>query len=133
MRRVETLTSFIGYAGLAITGSFVAVNLLQYEVGVDLPWNPWDTLLDATENTPGRIPVDLLILFGPVIAIAAFLLPMLKISFGGDDQQIVTVFVRRTSLTRIVVIAASVGVMAILGTYLFFENLPCILGEQVTC
>ncbi len=133
MQRVETVASLVGYVGLAITASFVAVNVLQYNVGIELPWNPWDTLLDATDGSPTRYALDLAILFGPLVALAAFFLPMLKISFGGENEQVVTVVVRKTSGTKVALITVSLGVMAILGTYLIFENLPCFIGEQVTC
>lgn len=133
MQRTHTMTSVIGYLVLAVPASFVAVNVLRYVVGVDLPWDPWETLLDATEDSPARYALDLMIVFGPVIAFAAFFIPMLKVSFGGENEQLVTVVVRKTSRTKVIFVAASVGVLGILGTYLFFENLPCILGEQLSC
>lgn len=133
MQPKTMITLLIGSIFLGISGLFVAVNLIQYQFGIDLPWNPFDKILDSTQGTPLRIVFDSVIILGPVVAVAFFFLPYIKIRWRPGEDEITSIVLYKVGTLSLVLIALSALVVGSLGLYVIAENLPCLIGQQVSC
>jgi hypothetical protein len=126
-------TALIAAAILALPVLFVVFNLLEYGAGIALPWNPFDSLSSAIYRTPWRYVYDGAIVFSPLVALALVFLPQLRITRGSAETELATIVIRKLSRPAVVLTILSLLVIGILGTYLISENLPCLLGQQISC
>lgn len=126
-------TTLIGAAVFAIPAGFVLANVLQYVVGLPLPWNPYAALSDAVQGTPLRYVYDLVIVGSPVAAFGLLLLPNLHVSRSQLEGELANIVIRRGTAPVMLLMLGCVLVLAIMGVYFFSENLPCILGQQLSC
>ena len=132
--RENALAKAIGFALLLVPVLFVTLKVLQYGIGVAIPWNPFDAIYDTPDHTALTYSFDALILFGPLLALAMLVPPLVKIAWGGNNGAFaITLTLFPGSRATIGLIAVSVATIAILGAYLLIENLPCILGQQTQC
>ncbi len=117
---------------LIVPVSFIVINVLQYEMGVPIPWNPFDRIYEPGGPPLLRLAADAVIVLGPVAAVGILTLQFLGVEWGGEDR-ILAIVIRRGS--RLAIVLTGVGLLAllILGLYLLGENLPCLLGQQLTC
>jgi hypothetical protein len=113
----------VGTLLLAIPLLFVGLNVLEYEMGIAVPWNPFNSLLDSASGLV-RIFFEGMIIFGPLLAIGAFLLPNVQFRWKPSEDEIAAIGIRRVSGLSLVLTALSVLVLLILGIYLVGENLP---------
>ncbi len=121
-------------AGLLILPlGFVLVNVLQYELGIPVPWNPYNSVYDQITGTSWTRLFDAVILLSPVIALLLVVLSQVRIS-GGEGEAVLARFeILKASRLAYVVVGISVALLGVMGLYLVFENLPCLLGQQVIC
>ena len=134
MVRQNSLATAVGSAFLVVPVLFIVANVLEYEIGVALPWNPFDAIYGGRDHTAWTYFLDALIVFGPVLGFATLLAPITRVMWHVDRGGVaVTVNVRRGGWVTLGLIDLSVTATAILGAYLVAENLPCILGQQVKC
>jgi hypothetical protein len=122
----------IGAVTLAISLLFVGLNILEYELGIAISWNPFNSVLDSASG-PARYLLEGLIVFGPLLAIGAFLLPHLQFRWKPSEEEIAAIGIRRLGGLSLLLTALAILVLLILGIYLVGENLPCILGERLSC
>ena len=107
------------------TGYFILINLLN-EIGIADPYNASQPLLEnlGIRQSLGWN-INLLISFGPIIALIISVFQVLKIKFHFSKEQID--FSARLQLKwfPLLVAALSAGLLAILFIYLFAENCNC--------
>ena len=133
VERKSIIAISVGTTFLAVPSLFVAVNILQYVVGINLPWNPFDAIYEGTGHTPLSYFFDGVIVFGPVAALAAYLLSLTNITLSWREDRLLTVVVHKGSGLALVLIGVCLLVLGIMAAYLVAENLPCILGQQTAC
>ena len=133
MQPKTKMAILIGTIFLGISAPFVGLNLIQYQIGIDLPWNPFDKLLASTQGTPLRIVFDAVILLGPAVAVALFLLPYIEFRWKPGEGEVAAIVIHKVEGLSIFLIGLCVLVLGILGLYLIGENLPCLIGQQVSC
>jgi hypothetical protein len=118
---------------LVLPFGFVLVNVLQYELGIPIPWNPYDSVYDQISGTSWTHLFDAVMLFSPIAAVTLVVMSQIRIS-GGDDKAVLSrVEIRKASRMAYVVVGTSVALLGVMGLYVVFENLPCLLGQQVIC
>ncbi len=126
-------TTLAGAAVLVIPTGFVLVNVLQYIVGVPVAWNPYQALLESARATPWRYLVELVILASPLAAFALMILPSVRVARSRVEGELASIVIRRGSTPALLLMGGCLLVLAIMGIYLVGENLPCILGQAVSC
>ncbi len=126
-------STLIGAAVFAVPAGFVLANVLQYVVGIPLPWNPYAALSDAVQGTPWRYLYELVIVASPIAAFGLLLLPNVHISRSQLEGELANIVIRRGTASVMLLMLGCVLVLAIMGAYFFSENLPCILGQQISC
>lgn len=132
-RNLMSKRALVAAAVLVFPFLFVVVNLLQYGAGLTLPWNPFDRLQGLLYPTPWRRVYDLGIILSPMLALALLVLPQLRITRGGEETELANIVIRKLSRPTLVLALLSLLVFAILGMYLISENLPCLLGQRISC
>ena len=107
------------------TGYFILINLLN-EMGIVGPYNASQSLLEnlGIRQSLGWN-INLLIAFGPVIALAISLFQVLKIKFHFSKEQIDFSAQLKLKWFPLLVAALSAGFLVILLIYLFAENCNC--------
>lgn len=134
MARENALTTTLGSAFLAVPLLFIAVNILEYELGVPVPWNPFESIYEGSDHTPLRFFFDALIVFGPLAGLAVLVVPLTRINWSlNRDGVAFSISVRRGGAVTLGMIAVGITAIAVLGTYVVAENLPCILGREIRC
>ena len=134
MARENALTTTLGSAFLAVPLLFIAVNVLKYELGVPLPWNPFDSIYEGIGHTPLTFFFDALIVFGPLAGLAFLVVPLTRIDWSLNRNEIAfSISVRRGGPVTLGIIAIAITAIAVLGAYVVAENLPCILGREMRC
>ena len=86
MARDNILATALGSALLAVPMLLIVVNVLEYEIGIAVPWNPFDLIYESGHNTPLTFSFDGLIVLGPVVGLAALFAPLTDTSFGGQER-----------------------------------------------
>ena len=128
------LSSVAGFLLLLLPALFIALNVLEYELGIPIAWNPFDAIYDGRESSLLTYIVDALIVLGPVLGVAALVIPLTRVRLNSDGHGFaLTVAVQKTGRGYIGLIVLSVSTIVVMGMYLVAENLPCILGQQTTC
>jgi hypothetical protein len=121
-------------AGLLVLPlGIVLVNVLEYELGIPVPWNPYDRVYAQISGTSWPHLFDAVILFSPVVALLAVVLSQVRISGGEGKAMLARIEIRSASRSVCAVVGISVALLGVMGLYLVFENLPCLLGQQVIC
>jgi len=53
---------------------------------------------------------------------------------GGDGEAVLSrIEIRKASRLAYVVVGTGVALLGVMGLYVMFENLQCLLGQQVIC
>jgi hypothetical protein len=123
----------VGVVVLAFPALFAVLNILQYQMGVGLPWNPFEALYARLGSGLASDALDMAIAASPLLALALFLLPSVSVRIRPGDDQLASVVIHKTSRAELALIAACLLVVAVFIAYLAAENLPCLLGQQLTC
>lgn len=118
---------------LVLPFGFVLVNVLQYELGVPIPWNPYDSVYNQISGTSWRHLFDAAILLSPIVALLMVVLSQVRISGGEGRAVLARVEIQRASRLAYVVVGTSVALLVVMGLYFVFENLPCLLEQPVVC
>jgi hypothetical protein len=104
---------------------FIIANLLN-ETGIPGPYNLIDSFV---ENAGGKVPlgwnINLLILFGPIVAILLTIFQFMKIEFHFSKEEFLLHFSILKRWFPIVVAAVSVAVLASIFFYMLGENCNC--------
>ena len=112
-------------AGLLVVPlGFVLVNVLQYELGIPVPWNPYDSVYTQISGTSWAYLFDAVILFSPIIAFLIVLLSQTRISGGEGKAALARIEIRSASKLAYAVVGISVALLGAMGLYLVVENLP---------
>ena len=128
------LSSVISFLLLLVPALFISVNVLEYELGIPIAWNPFEAIYDGGESSLLTYTVDASIVLGPVLAVAVLVIPLTRVRLDSDRHGFaLTITVHKSTWAHIGLIVLSVLTIAVMGTYLVAENLPCILGQQTTC
>ncbi len=105
------------------TAYFIFISVLKYEMGIN---SPFDSLAPFLERTGIREAIgwniNLLILFGPVVALGLTLLQVLKIEWHISKEEFIFHFTVKKRWFPLLVIAFSVSLLAILTLYMIGEN-----------
>lgn len=134
MAQEKAVTTTIGSAFLAVPLVFIAANILEYELGVPVPWNPFDAIYEGRHHTPLTFFFDALIVLGPVAGLVVLVAPLTHINWSLNSNGFAfSISVRRGGAVTFGVIAIAITAIAVLSTYLVAENLPCILGREIRC
>lgn len=118
---------------LVLPLGFVLVNVLQYELGIPVPWNPYDSLYTQIGGTSWTYLFDAVILFSPIVAFLIVILSQVRISGGEGTGVLARIEIRSASRLAYAIVGISVALLGVMGLYLMFENLPCLLGQQAIC
>jgi hypothetical protein len=132
MKNTTTWTR-VSYLLLLVPFVFVVVNVSIYVLGIGGVFDGLRTLFDRVQDAGFGLMLDILLVFGPPVAFGLNVLALLDITLRPDDGSLLNIRVRKGTTGQYVVIAVGVLVMAILGTYLLFENGPCFFGGQANC
>ena len=106
------------------TAYFICISILKYEIGIDAPFDSIAPFLErmGIKETPGWN-VNLLILFGPVIAFLLTTFQVLKIDWLFTKEQFDFHFAIRKKWFPLLVAGISGGLLSIVAIYLIGENL----------
>lgn len=108
------------------TAYFIAISVLKYELGVD---GPFDTIAPVLEQwgikeTLGWN-INLLILFGPIVAFLLTIFQLLSIRLQFTQNHFLFQIIVRKRWLPLLVAGISVSLLAILFIYLVGENCQC--------
>lgn len=133
MRQKQSLFQIIGIILLVYTGLFIVLNVLIYEVGLPISWNPY-AALHGRASTPFQSTLfDMSILFSPIIALVLFFIPSINIAFNPGNNQLATMSISKLNRGSMILLSFCILALAILGIYFMVENLPCLIGQQLSC
>ena len=125
--------ALLAAALLVVPFGFVLLNLLQYQLGIPVPWNPFNNVYDQISGTSWRYLFDAVMVFSPVAALMLVFFSQVRISVGQDEAVLARVEIQMASRLAYIVVGSSLAVLGVMGLYLAAENLPCLLGQQITC
>ena len=118
---------------MAMPALFIAVNVLEYELGIPIAWSPFHAVFDGNDSIVTYV-VNSLIVYGPVLGMASLLVPLFRVRWKTDEQGLaLTVSIRKTTWIHLGMTIVTMMTIAILGAYLLAENLLCLLGQQIAC
>ena len=108
------------------TTCFFLISVLKYGFGIDGPFDAITPFLEksAIRETPGWN-INLLILFGPVIASLLTIFQVLKLKWAFNQEDFQFQFAIKKRWFPILVGSFSLTLLAILFLYLFGENCKC--------
>ncbi len=109
------------------TAYFIAISFLKYELAIN---SPFDTIAPFLERTGIRESlgwnINLLIVFGPVLAFLLIVLQLLKIDWQFNKEQFDFHFTIKKRWFPLMIAGFSLSLLAILFIYLLGENCHCI-------
>ena len=108
------------------TAYFFAIAILKYELGVDAPFDAIAPLLESwgIKETLGWN-INLLILFGPLLAFLLTIFQLLGIRLQFTQNHFLFQITVRKKWLPLLVAGFSISLLAILFIYLFGENCNC--------
>ena len=119
--------TFVTGALLALPAAyFVSSAIMNYGLGIDWLWKPIEPIFEKPANKHFGWNINMLILFGPIIAllINALSLAYLRFEKVGNYFKL-EIYIRRNWLNIAVLIIAG-GSLAAMFIYLFFENMETV-------
>ena len=125
--------ALLAAALLVVPFGFVLLNVLQYQLGIPVPWNPFSSVYDQVSGTSWRYLFDAVMLFSPVAALMLLFFSQVRITVGQDQAVLARIEIRKASRLAYLVVGGSLAVLGVMGLYLVAENLPCLLGQQIGC
>ena len=109
------------------TAYFIAISFLKYELAIN---SPFDTIAPFLERTGIRESlgwnINLLIVFGPVLAFLLLILQLLKMDWQFNKEQFDFHFTIKKRWFPLLIAGFSLSLLAILFIYLLGENCHCI-------
>lgn len=131
MTRKEAVACTAGSIFLLYSFAFILFNVLYYSLGLNI-WNPF-LGLESAEPTLVNGLLNMLVVLGPAVALAFFLLPLLNVRLDIRGDQLATITVQRGSGLSLALMGLCLLAFGIFAVYLIAENLPCLLGAQAIC
>ena len=125
--------ALLAAALLVVPFGFVLLNVLQYQLGIPVPWNPFSSVYDQVSGTSWRYLFDAVMLFSPVAALMLLFFSQVRITVGQDQAVLARIEIRKASRLAYLGVGGSLAVLGVMGLYLVAENLPCLLGQQISC
>ena len=122
-RQQMSKVSLIAATILVLPLGFVLINVLQYELGIPIPWNPYEGVYDQISGTNWTYLFDAVILFSPIVAFLIVVLSRIKISGGEGKAVLARIEIRNASKLAYAVVGISVALLGVMGPYLVVENL----------
>ncbi len=129
MKQTTSRFNWVAVAALLLafpSAYFIAINILKEGFGVDGPYDAADPLLERVgikESMGWNI--NLLILFGPVLAIVLTVFQVLKFQFHFTKQDFQLYLSVQKRWFHLLIAAFSAGLLAILFFYMLGENCNC--------
>jgi len=105
---------------------FVLANVLNSNTGIDWLYKPIASIFDKPENKQFGWNINLLIVFGPVLAILLNAWSLLHIRFDTEAEFFRLEISVKRKWWNIALVLLSAGTMLCLCGYLFFENLATL-------
>lgn len=102
---------------------FMVAAFLHYEMGVSTLWQPIDPIFENPANKHFGWNINLLILFGPVLALLLNFFSIVKIKWQNEKDQVHLSFSIRKHWVNILIAAVAALVLASIFAYLVAENL----------
>ena len=102
---------------------FVVANVLNSELGLNWLYKPIAPIFDKPANKHFGWNINLLIVFGPLLAILLNAWSLLHIRFDKSVEYFRVEINIKRKWWNLALLIVAVGTMLCLGTYLFFENL----------
>jgi hypothetical protein len=129
MKQTISKSNLVTTLGLILaipTAYFIFISVLKYQFGINDPFDILQPSLERMEikNAIGWN-INLLILFGPVLAFLLTVLQVLRIKWEFTQQEFQFQFTIHKKWFPILVAAFSIGILAILFVYGFVENCNC--------
>ena len=105
------------------TAYFICISVLKYGLGIDAPFDAIAPLLErwGIKETLGWN-INLLILFGPLVAFVLTIFQVLNIRFQFTQNHFLFQFILKKRWLPLLVAAFSISLLAILFIYLLGEN-----------
>lgn len=132
MQRREATAIVLGIPFLLYSLAFVVANTLYYSLGLPV-WNPFVSLLESGDPSLLRALLNVLVLAGPGVALALFLLPHLDVRLAPRAEQLVIVTVHRGSRASLILIGLCLALFGVFALYFVAENFSCLIGRQPVC
>lgn len=101
---------------------FMVAAFLNYEMGISTLWQPIDPIFEKPANKHFGWNINLLILFGPVLAFLLNFFSIVKIKWQNEKDQMHLSFSIRKHWVNILIAAVAALVLASLFAYLIAEN-----------
>jgi hypothetical protein len=101
---------------------FMVAAFLNYEMGVSTLWQPIDPVFEKPANKHLGWNINLLILFGPVLAFVLNFFSIVKIKWQNEKDQVHLGFSIRKHWVNILIAAVAALVLASIFAYLVAEN-----------
>ena len=101
---------------------FMVAAFLYYEMGFSTLWQPIDPVFEKPANKHFGWNINLLILFGPVLALMLNFFSIVKIKWQNEKDQMHLSFSVRKHWVNILIAAVAVLVLASLFAYLIAES-----------
>ena len=128
-------TRWTFFAGILLAfpaAYFVSSAIMNYGLGIDWFWKPIEPIFEKPANRHFGWNINLLIIFGPIIAVMINVLSLAFIRFEKvDDYFKIQIFIRRNWL-NIMVLVIACGSLAAMFIYLFFENMETAKNSTVS-
>ena len=129
MKHTISKSNLVTTLGLILaipTAYFIFISVLKYQFGIN---NPFDILQPSLERMGIKNAIgwniNLLILFGPVLAFLLTVFQVLRINWEFTQQEFQFQFTIHKKWFPILVAAFSLGILAVLFAYGFAENCNC--------
>lgn len=125
--------------------SFIVANILKYGLGegslydgvfgsaFDMPFGTVEVGWLGIDVQPFEIIVNLLIIAGPLAALALTALASVDLELGRHDGRFTVAIAVRLERARLAVIVTSALLFGTLAGYVLIENLPCLVGGRLEC
>lgn len=124
---------YVSYAFLLVPLVFAFTNIGYYILGIENVFENIRSFFNWIETIGLNWLMDILIIFGPVIAIYLSLRAVIKIKLQPEENSWVHITVVRANQGYFLIIGISVMLMLIFGTYILVENGPCFFGGLSSC
>lgn len=111
---------------------FVPANFLRYEAGHPFLADVLDRVL-WPEAAWLQVLRDVLVMFGPVLAVALSGLSVLRVKLGRELGRLVGTVTLDLRWGYLAMLAMGAMLVAVLGAYFVVENWECLTGRQVIC
>ena len=121
---------FLNHRFALITGAllvfpafyFMVAAVLNYEMGIATLWQPINDIFEKPANKHFGWNINLLILFGPILALLLNFFSVVKIKWQNEKDQMHLSFSIRKHWINILIAAVAALVLASLFAYLIAEN-----------